>query len=75
MFGTEKKRPQPFEFDLEKDLKAHPAKKKEILETADQCMNEIKAALREGKTEDFDNLGELMHGYAALQKVIGKVGK
>lgn len=75
MFNAEKRKPQPFEFDLEKDLKAHPAKKKEILDTAEKCLNEIKGALREGKTEDFDALGELMHGYGALQKVISKVGK
>ncbi len=75
MLGAEKHKPQPFEFDLEKELKADPAKKKEVLETADRCLNEIKTALREGKSDSFDDLGELMHGYAALQKVISKVGK
>ncbi len=74
MFGLEKKGRALFEFDLEKDLKGHPAKVKELLKTVENRIQEIKNTLRQGAgSEDFDKLGILLHGYAALQKVLTKV--
>lgn len=75
MLGNQKKNPQAFEFDLEKEIKANPEKGKTIIETAGTCMNDIKGSLREGKSDEFEQLGELMHGYAALEKVIKKVAQ
>jgi hypothetical protein len=74
MFGLEKKGRALFEFDLEKDCKSNPAKVREILKTVSDRTQELKNALRQGSSsEDFDKLGILLHGYAALQKVLTKV--
>ncbi len=74
MFGLEKKGRALFEFDLEKDLKGNPAKVKELLKKVENRIQEIKNTLRQGAgSEDFDKLGILLHGYAALQKVLTKV--
>ncbi len=74
MYGLEKDRAKKFAFDLEKEIKEKPSQGKKILETAETRVQEIKKYLREGANEkDFDNLGILLHGYAALQKVIRKV--
>ncbi len=74
MFGLEKKGRALFEFDLEKDLKAHPSKAKDLLKNVEHRIQEIKNTLRQGTaSEDFDKFGILLHGYAALQKVLTKV--
>jgi hypothetical protein len=76
MYGLEKNKRQLFEFDLEKDLKNNPSKKKEILKQIETRIQEIKNTLRSGSgSEDYDKLGVLLHGYAALQKVITKIAK
>ena len=74
MYGLEKKGKALFEFDLEKDLKAHPTKIKELLKTTDDRIQKLKTTLREGShSEDFDKMGILLHGYAALQKVLTRI--
>jgi len=74
MYGLEKKPKGPFEFDLEKDLKEDPAKAKQMLKVIEEKIQEIKGILRQGaESEDFDKYGILLHGYAALQKVLTKV--
>jgi hypothetical protein len=74
MFGLEKKGKALFEFDLEKDLKSSPAKIKEMLKTVEGKIHELKNTLRQGtESEDFDKLGILLHGYAALQKVLTRI--
>jgi hypothetical protein len=74
MFGLEKKGKTLFEFDLEKELKGNPSKTKDLLKTVENRIQEIKNTLRQGtESEDFDKLGILLHGYAALQKVLTKV--
>jgi hypothetical protein len=74
MYGLEKKSQQTFEFDLEKDLKSDPSKIREILKTADEKIQELKGALRQGAgSQDFDNFGVLLHGYAALQRVLNRI--
>lgn len=76
MFGLEKKPSERFAFDLEKELKEKPSRGKEILESVEQKIHEIKKLLREGTNEkDFDQLGILLHGYASLQKVLKKATK
>jgi len=74
MFGLEKKPGEKFAFDLEKEIKAKPSRGKEILDNVEKRIQEMKKHLREGANEkDFDQLGILLHGYAALQKVLRKV--
>ena len=74
MYGLEKKPKAMFEFDLEKDLKKDPNKVKELLKTTEAKIGEIKSQLREGmKGPDLDNLGVLLHGYTALQKVLSRL--
>lgn len=74
MFGLEKKGRALFEFDLEKDLKSNPAKVKDLLKTIEGRIQEVKNTLRQGAgSEDFDKLGILLHGYAALQKVLTRI--
>ncbi len=74
MYGLEKKPGEKFAFDLEKELKEKPGRGKEILEKVEKRIQDIKGLLRKGaKEEDFDELGILLHGYSALQKVLKKV--
>jgi len=74
MYGLEKKPKHVFEFDLEKDLKKDPDKARELLKTAEAKINEIKSQLRDGaKGPELDQLGVLLHGYTALQKVLTRM--
>ena len=74
MFGLEKKGRPLFEFDLEKELKSNPAKIKELQKMIEGKIQEIKGALRQGTAStDFDNFGILLHGYAALQRVLTRI--
>jgi hypothetical protein len=77
MFGLEK---QPnnkklFEFDLEKEMQDPKNKKKVEKEIADKILD-LKNILRQGVSDDetFEEYGSLLRGYAALQKVINRVG-
>ncbi|NGX27484.1 MAG: hypothetical protein K940chlam6_01420 [Chlamydiae bacterium] len=74
MFGMEKKPNEPFAFDLEEDLHKDPDKAKALQKEVDERIEELKNLLRQGaETEDFDDYGVLLHGYAALRKVMKKV--
>ena len=74
MYGLEKKPKHVFEFDLEKDLKKDPSKVKELLKSTEKKIQEIKNQLREGaKGPELDQLGVLLHGYTALQKVLNRL--
>ncbi|NDD58768.1 MAG: needle chaperone SctE [Chlamydiae bacterium] len=74
MYGLEKKQKALFEFDLEKDLKQDPSKKQKLVKEVEEKIHEIKNIIRQGaSTEDFNNYGVLLHGYAALQKVVNKI--
>jgi hypothetical protein len=76
MYGLEKKPGEKFAFDLEKKIKDKPTHAKELIAHAESKMAHIKKQLREGSNEkEFDQLGILLHGYAALQKVLKKVTK
>lgn len=78
MYGLEKekKKGERFAFDLEKEIKEKPSRGKEILEKVEKRVQEMKKLLREGANEkDFDRLGVLLNGYAALQKVLKKAMK
>lgn len=73
MFGLEKQPSEKFAFDLEKELKENPSRGKEILDSVEKKIQEIKNHLRTGASEkDFDRLGILLHGYASMQKVLKK---
>ncbi len=57
-------------FDLEKEL-ANPGEARKLKERASAQITNVKSLLRAGgKQEDIDQLGVLLHGYAALQKLI-----
>lgn len=75
MFGLEdqkKKKVEEFIFELEKELK-DPTKHKELKAKVEGRIQEIKEILRSGKNqEDFDKLGVVLHGYAALLKVFAR---
>lgn len=74
MFGLEKKPKAPFEFDLEKDLRTNPTKIRQIQKEVEEKIHEIKGFLRQGTgSEDFDSYGILLHGYAALQRVLNRI--
>jgi hypothetical protein len=74
MFGLEKQPGEKFAFDLEKEIKQNKNRGKEILDKVEKRILEVKKQLREGANEkDFDQLGILLHGYTALQKVLRKV--
>ncbi len=73
MFGLEKKKNKPFEFDLEKELKNNK-RRKEVLSICEEKTQNLKQALREGEaSEHFDQCGIIMQGYAAVAKVVKKV--
>ena len=70
MFGLEKKRKKPFEFDLEKELKKDK-RRNEILEIVETKSQALKQALRTGEASDnFDQCGIILQGYSALARVI-----
>lgn len=76
MFGLEKKPKARFEFDLEKDLKSDPHKLGELSKTVESRVQEVKQLLRQGTSgPSFDQLGILLHGYAALQRVLNRMAK
>ena len=78
MYGLEKqKKGQKFQFDLELELKKGSDKVQKILQSTEERMKEIKDVLREQKVDkkELDEYGILLHGYAALQKIIKKVTK
>ncbi len=72
MFGLEKKRKKPFEFDLQKELKK-TKRKKEILDLVGTKSQSLKEALRTGEaSENFDQCGVILQGYVALAKVVNR---
>ena len=75
MYGLEKKKPKgPFEFDLEVELKGDNNKARKVLKEVEGKIHDLKNLLREGaETEDFDDYGVLLHGYASLQRVLKRM--
>ena len=78
MFGMEsgnKNKPvETFEFDLEADLK-DPGKLKATKQQVEDRIQQLKTDLRQGDDkESFDQAQTLLHGYLAIQKVLGRVG-
>jgi P2-related tail formation protein len=73
MFGLENKKNRKgddFFFDLEVELK-DPQRQVELYKMIEQRVLSIKNHLRSGENkDDFDRFGTLLHGYAALLKVI-----
>lgn len=76
MYGLEKNKGEAFIFDLEKEIKSNPERGPQILNSVGNKIEQIKKHLREGASEqEFDQMGILLHGYTALQKVLRKVAK
>lgn len=77
MFGLEKQKKQKaeaFVFDLEKDLMNRNFSS-DLKNKIESRVQSIKEALRSGKSDiEFETLGILLHGYASLVKVFGRVG-
>lgn len=77
MFGLEKqkkdkKEPEEFLFDIEKDL-GNSAKNKALKQKVEARIQKIKEILRGGeKKEEFDQYGALLHGYTSVLKVISR---
>lgn len=72
MFGLENrnKGKDEFVFELEKEMK-DPVKGKALVKKIENRINIIKTELRSGESkEDFEKLGLLLYGYAAILKVI-----
>jgi predicted nucleic acid-binding Zn-ribbon protein len=77
MYGLKKnnKNTELFEFELEKDLQDNN-KNQELIQKVDKRINEIKTKLRQGSnSEEFDDLGLLLHGYSSLHKVLTRASK
>ena len=77
MYGLKKnnKNTELFEFELEKDLQDNN-KNQELIQKVDKRINEIKTKLRQGaNSEEFDDLGLLLHGYSSLHKVLTRASK
>ncbi len=76
MFGLDKKSKALFEFDLEKELKDDPSKAQKVLKDVEAKIQELKNLLRQGaSSQDYDKYGALLHGYAALQRVLTRLSK
>ena len=76
MYGLEQQKKKKVFFDLEKEINEKPTRKKELMEQAATRINTLKQQLREGQTDSsFDQLGILLHGYNALQKVLKKINR
>ena len=77
MFGLEKNKTRAlFEFDLEKELKADKNKTQKMLQHVESKIQELKGVLRQGaSSKEFDDCGILLHGYAALQRVLNRLGR
>lgn len=72
--GNKSKNFDEAKFDLEKDL-AHANQRKEVQQRIQSRMLQIKGLLRTGMDkETFTEFGYLLHGYAALLKVVARFG-
>ncbi len=77
MFDKEKKKkPTPFEFDLEKELKTDLTRAKAMLGSIDAKLQEVKNKLRQGcSKEDYEEYGHILKGYTSLQRVLTRIMK
>ena len=75
MYGMKKRPRDDFEFDLEKEIKTDPKRRDEIIKSAEDAVTELKGILRDAdpKSKDFEKYGILLHGFVALQTVVGKI--
>lgn len=76
MYGLEKKKPQRFQFDLEKKIAKSNKEKTTILNQINKQLNQLKTILREGQASDnFDQSVVLLQAYTVLERVIIKASK
>lgn len=77
MFGMDKKKdkgPKPTIFEMEEALKKDPHKKQELLKNMKLRHDHVKQFMREGsKKEEFKQMVHILHGYAALMKVVERI--
>ncbi len=77
MFGLEKNKTRAlFEFDLEKELHGSSSKAEKLLKHVESKIHELKGILRQGaSSKEFEDCGTLLHGYAALQRVLTRISR
>ncbi|MDN3507747.1 MAG: DUF5398 family protein [Simkaniaceae bacterium] len=78
MFGMESnnKPKNFFEFDLEKEIVENDSKRKSLLTEAKGNIEKLNAIMKENPDgESFEDLGVLLGGFTALEKVIGYLKK
>ncbi len=74
MFGMEKPPKEPFEFDLEKDLRENPKMAHNLIKDVEGKIAALKNTLRSGcSSKAMNECGVLLQGFAALQKVLNRV--
>ncbi len=74
MYGLEKGKRALFEFDLEKELKADPNKASQIVKKIESKVQEVKNLLKAGGSQkELDELGAVLQGYTALQRVLSRL--
>lgn len=78
MFGLEDKKNKDesnAQFDLEMELKSS-RKRRETVVRIEERIAQLKAALRSGQEQnEYDDVGILLQGYAALLKVVERFGE
>lgn len=79
MFGLEDrkkgKRPPEEVYDLELEI-ADPVKCKKLKQQIEKRIQELKQTLRAGEQKEaFEQYGVLLHGYAALHRLITRLSR
>jgi hypothetical protein len=78
MFGLEKQKEGKgkggeFFFDLEKRVQS-PKEARTLKKEIEEKIGKVKQVLRSGENkEQFDQMGQLLHGYASLLRVTGRI--
>ncbi len=75
MYGLEKgkKEPKKFDFDLEREIKNNPTKKKKLVDEAASSLHELKAEIKKTSNQDSKAMIKIADAYEALKKVIKKI--
>ncbi|OGN65832.1 MAG: hypothetical protein A2888_01460 [Chlamydiae bacterium RIFCSPLOWO2_01_FULL_28_7] len=76
MYGLDKPDKDKFLFDMEAEFKKDPNKKKDFLSKIEKTILNIKETLKKGSDKkSLDDLGILLSGYQAAEKVVKRMEK
>ena len=76
MYGLDKPDKDKFLFDMEDEFKKDPNKKKDFLSKIEKTILNIKETLKKGSDKkSLDDLGILLSGYQAAEKVVKRMEK